>query len=339
MPVGDLRLELAGEGSAGDEDDEAEKADGDGEDELHLPVDFTMRLDGFEERSVTQRLLYTFRQVDGEVVLVDDRDAEGDRRTGWLPDPWDVAHVVVRESGPILGLFDEKTEPYASAVMNDLRASRRTVLAAVPDWSGKVVAYDISDLTALEERTPMDVRETGGVAYPVPVRPGSRTVAAHRFVVNPDVAHDGLQREFLLRHELTHVALASRDDHSPRWLSEGAAEYVSRSQYPVEQQRLMAAYVLAYLGDPAPVLAEGLDFYARADASYGLAAAMCTYLVATRGAQVLWDLMDAFTAARLRAAQDGPLTTAQVDAVLLRRVGLDQQGLARAAVAWAAAGV
>ncbi|KRF36519.1 hypothetical protein [Nocardioides sp. Soil805] len=335
MPVGDLRLELAGEGSAGDEDVED---DDDEEGELHLPVDFTMRLDGFEQRSVTQRLLYTFRQVDGEVVLVDDRDAEGDRRAGWLPDPWDVAHVVVRESGPILGLFDEETEPYATAVMSDLRASRRTVLAALPDWSGKVVAYDISDLTALEERTPMDVRETGGVAYPVPVRPGSRTVAAHRFVVNPAVAHDGLQREFLLRHELTHVALASRDDSSPRWLTEGAAEYVSRSHLPAEQQRLMAAYVLAYLGDPAPVLTDGLGFYADADASYALAAVMCTYLVATRGTQVLWDLMDAFTAARLRAGQAGPLTAPQVDAVLLRQVGLDQRGLALAAVAWAAAG-
>ena len=78
----------------------------------------------------------------------------------------------------------------------------------------------------------MDVGETGGVAYPVPVRPGSREVAAYRFVVNPDVAHNGLQREFLLRHELAHVALASRDDSSPRWLTEGAAEYVSRQPLP-----------------------------------------------------------------------------------------------------------
>lgn len=336
MPVGDLRLELADELPAGDEDaDDEDEGDEDEGDELDLPVDFTMRLAGFERRSVTQRLLYTFREVDGEVVLVDDRDAEGDRRAGWLPDPWDVAHVVVRENGPVLGFFDEETEPYATSVMDDLEASRATVLAALPDWSGKVVAYDISDLTALEERTPMDVRETGGVAYPVPVRPGSRRIAAHRFIVNPAVAHDGLQREFLLRHELTHIALADRDDHSPRWLVEGAAEYVSRSHYPAEQQRLMVAYVLAYLGDAAPVLADGMDFYAHPDASYGMAATVCTYLAATRGAQVLWDLMDAFTAQWRRAGQ---LTAAQVDAVLLREVGLDRRGLVRTAVSWAAAG-
>ncbi|WP_457208126.1 hypothetical protein [Nocardioides sp. P5_C9_2] len=328
MPVGDLRLELV------DDDPPARVEDG----ELRLPVDLTFRLDGFEQRSVTQRLLYTFRDDDGEAVLVDDRDAERDRRTGWLPDPWDVAHVVVRENGPILGFFDEETEPYANAVMKDLTASRRTVLAAVPDWSGRVVAYDISDLTALEERTPMDVAETGGVAYPVPARPGSSRVAAYRFVVNPDVVHNDLQREFLLRHELAHVALAGRDDQSPRWLVEGAAEYVSRSHYSVGQQRRMAAYVLAYLGASAPRLVDGAEFYADADASYGMAGAACTYLAATRGTRSLWNLMDAFTAERRRLGQAAPLSSRQVDAVLAREIGLDERSLARAAVAWATTG-
>ena len=168
-----------------------------------------------------------------------------------------------------------------------------------------MVAYDISDLTALEERTPMDVQETGGVAYAVPVRPGSSRIAAHRFVVNPAVAHNGLQREFLLRHELAHVALASRDDQSPRWLTEGAAEYVSRSHYSAAQQRRMAAYVLSFLDTSAPVLADGAEFYVDAEANYALAAAACTYLVATRGPQVLWRLMDAFTAEQ-STAPGGP---------------------------------
>lgn len=330
MPIGVLRLELA-EGGAAQHDAESG--------ELHLPVDFTIKLDGFEARSVTRRLQYTVRQADGEVVLADDRDAAGDRRTGWLPDPWDVAHLVVRESGPILGFFDEETEPYATAVMSDLRASQRTVLAAVPGWSGRVVAYDISDLTALEGRTPMDVQETGGVAYPVPVRPGSRRVAAHRFIVNPAVAHNGLQREFLLRHELTHVALAGRDDQSPRWLTEGAAEYVSRSHYPVAQQRRMAAYVLSFLDTSAPVLADGVEFYADAEANYALAAAVCTYLVATRGPEVLWDLMDAFTAERFdRPRRAEALSAAQIDAVLVREIGLDERELIGAALTWAITG-
>jgi hypothetical protein len=326
MPVADLRLEPVDKRAAG-----AEAEDG----ELQLPVDFTMRLDGFEQHSVTQRLLYTFRQVDGDVGLVNDRDAQRDRRAGWLPDPWDVGDVVVRESGSILAFFDEETAPYADAVMHDLKASQETVLAAVPEWSGQLVAYDISDLTGLEKRSPMRVWETGGVAYPVPVRPGSHEVAAYRFIVNPDVAHNSLRREFLLRHELAHVALATRDDASPLWLVEGAAEYVSRTQYSAEQQRSVAAYVVAYLGTSIPALANGAEFYANPDINYELAATACAYLAATRGRQTLWDLMDAFAAERPRLGQAEPLSAAQADAVLRREIGLDNQGLTRAAVAWA----
>jgi len=332
MPVGDLRLEPVDTRAA--RAARAEAKDG----ELQLPVDFTMRLDGFEQHSVTQRLLYTFREADGDVWLVNDRDAERDRRAGWLPDPWDVGDVVVRERGSILAFFDEETAPYADAVMQDLEASQQTVVAAVPDWSGQLVAYDISDLTGLEKRTPMRLWETGGVAYPVMVRPGSRQVAAVRFIVNPDVAHNSLRREFLLRHELAHVALGSRDDASPRWLVEGAAEYVSRTEYTAEQQRRMAAYVVAYLDTSTAVLVNGAEFYAYPDLNYLLAATACTYLAATRGRQSLWDLMDAFAAERPRLGQAEPLSATQIDAVLLREIGLDNRGLALAAVAWAIGG-
>ncbi len=320
MPIDQVRFEALDKPAADAE-----------EGELQLPVDFTMRLDGFEERSVTQRLLYTFRQVDGAVGLLDDRNDERDRRTGWLPDPWDVDDIVVRRSGTVLAFFDEETAPYADAVMKDLKASRTTVLAAIPDWSGQVVAYDISDFSGLEKRTPMQVWETGGVAYPVFVRPGSDEVAAVRFIVNPDVVHNSLNREFLLPHELTHVALGSRDDASPRWLTEGAAEYVSRTQYSLTEQRRMGGFAVDYLGITDPVLVNGTDFYADPHVSYEVAAIACTYLAATRGPQSLWSLMDAFTAA-------GPgLSAAQVDEVLRREIGADSATLASDAVAWAAA--
>ena len=295
-----------------------------------------MRLDGFEQHSVTQRLLYTFRQVDGEVRLVNDRDAARDRRAGWLPDPWDIDDVVVRESGSILAFFDEETAPYADAVMTDLKASQETVLAAVPEWSGQLVAYDISDLTGIEERSPMRVWETGGVAYPVPVRPGSRKIAAYRFIVNPDVAHNSLQREFLLRHELAHVALASRDDASPRWLAEGSAEYVSRT--PVPRRRSSGAWrptTCPPSAPPHPPWPTARSSTPTRDANYALAAAACTYLAATRGSAEPVGPDGCLRRRTRPAGQAGPLSAAQVDAVLLREVGLDNPGLARAAVAWA----
>ncbi|PUA80890.1 hypothetical protein C7S10_10815 [Nocardioides currus] len=322
MPVTDLALAPAGDPEA--------RTDGD----VELPVDFTMRLDGFERRSVTQRLTYTVRQGDdGGAVLVADRDADRDKKAGWLPDPWDVTAVEVRESGSILALFDEETSPYADAVMEDLEASQRTVLAAVPGWSGQLVAYDISDLTALEERTPMELWETGGVAYPVPVRESSSKVAAYRFIVNPEVVHNGLQRDSLLRHELTHVALAERDDASPRWLVEGAAEYVSRSEQTVEEQRALAAYIARYVGITDPVLVDDpAAFYSSPDVNYEMAAIACSFLADTRGPEVLWALMDDFTADR---SQPGALSSARVDEVVRREVGLDTDQLAQLALAWA----
>ncbi|MBA2699306.1 MAG: hypothetical protein H0U61_11140, partial [Nocardioidaceae bacterium] len=156
MPISHLSLTVVDE----DHPDDKEASP------LRVPVDFTMRLAGFEDTSVTQRLVYTFtRGVDG-LVLAADRDARADERGDWLPEPWDITQVVVRHSDAMLVFFDEDTSPYADAVMKDLEASRRSVMAALPDWSGKLVAYDISDLSNIEKRSPMSLAETGGVAYP-----------------------------------------------------------------------------------------------------------------------------------------------------------------------------
>ncbi len=327
MPMSDLSLEVS--------DADLPKAGKGQESRLRLPVDFTMRLDGYEDSSVTQRLVYTFTNTAAGLVLAADHDARTDRRAEWVPDPWDVSHLVVRQSDSVLALFDEDTSLYADAVMKDLEASRRTVMTAFPEWSGRFVAYDISDVTNIEERSPMSVSDTGGLAYPVYTRPGSDRVAAYRFVVNPDVAHDTMQRGFLLRHELAHVALASRDDHSPRWLVEGGAEYVARSDYSPELQRQIAAFGLSGLGSQLPRLANGGDFYTNAELNYASAAAACTYLVATRGPDVLWDLMDAFNGDQRLHGSDSGLSAEAADAVLVREIGLDNAGLTVATLRWA----
>lgn len=328
LPLGGVSLEVSEATLPGSTRDEDSR--------LRLPVDFTMRLEGFEDRSVTQRLVYTFTNAPDGLVLAADRDARTDKRAEWLPDPWDITHVVVRQSDSILAIFDEDTAHYADAVMKDLEASRRAVMAAIPAWTGRLVAYDITDLTNIAERSPMQVSETGGVAYPVLVRPGSDRVAAYRFVVNPDVAHNALSREFLLRHELTHVALGPRDDHSPRWLVEGAAGHVERSHYTSAQQRAMAAYVLSGLGAQVPALANGSDFYTNnPDVNYTIAAAACSYLVETRGPDVLWDLMDAFTEAARRAGPESGLSARAADELMVREIGLDNAGLTLAAFRWA----
>lgn len=325
MPISHLSLKVVDEDHPDDEETSP----------LRVPVDFTMRLAGFEDTSVTQRLVYTFTRGADGLVLAADRDARADERGDWLPEPWDITQVVVRHSDSMLVFFDEDTSPYADAVMKDLEASRLSVMAALPDWSGKLVAYDISDLSNIEKRSPMSLAETGGVAYPIYARPGSSRVAAYRFVVNPEVAHNGLQREFLLRHELTHIALGVRDDQSPVWLVEGAAGYVERSALAPEQQRYLAAYSLAGLGSTVPALGNGSDFYRNAEVQYALAAAACSYLVSTRGPDVLWRLMDAFT--EESGALGAGMSAEAADDLLVREIGLDNAELTQAALRWVAA--
>jgi len=89
-------------------------------------------------------------------------------------------------------------------------------------------------------------------------------------------------------------------------------------------------------GSEVPSLADGSDFYADPELSYGFAAAACTYLVATRGPDVLWDLMDAFAEEQQRAGSGAGLTTQAADALLVREIGLDNAGLTIAALRWSA---
>lgn len=323
LPLTDVSLEL------GDEDDMSRVH---GEGALQLPVDVTMRLDGFDRRPVTQPQVYTFNRVDGEVVLSNDRNIQSDAQHDWLPAPWDITRIEVRRSGPVLGIFDEDTVPYADTVMTDLVAAREEIRDFIPTWSGRFVAYDITDLQAMAEMSQMETWDTGGVAFPVLERPGSRRVASYRFMVNPDVADSPLQRGFLFRHELVHVALGGIDAHSPTWLREGIAEYVSRSPLPAETRRRISATTLAGIDPATAALASGVDFYrSNPTLNYELANLVCDHLATTRGPQVLFDLMAGFAEAR-------PETAADAEVVVRRELGTGTRGLLQAALAWGGVG-
>jgi hypothetical protein len=322
LPVTDLSLTLG---------DEGDMSRVHGEGALQLPVELTMRLDGFDRHPVTQPLVYTFNRDGDEAVLADDRNLQNDAAHGWLPAPWDITRIEVRREGPVLGIFDEDTVAYADTVMADLAEARALVRAAVPGWSGRFVAYDIEDLQALEQMSHMRTWQTGGVAFPVPVRPGSSRIASFRFMVNPDVAESYWQRPFLFRHELVHVALGGSDAASPVWLREGIAEQVSRSVLPVHVRRRTSAIALSR-ASPGLRLEPGVDFYRRVPAlHYELAAVACDFLATTRGREVLWELRDAFAA-------EPPSSAAQVSAVVRRVTGLGTAELAARARAWALLG-
>ncbi len=314
LPATDFALELGDEGVM-------TRVSGDGD--LQLPVDFTMRLEGFDQRAATQPLIYTFVGDEDEVLLTSDRNVQSDAYTGWRPAPWDVTDIVVEQTDEVLGIFDEETAGSADVVVEAAGAALEHVDALVPDWAGRVTVYTISDLDALDAMSLMDVSRTAGVAFPVPVHPGRRAVAAYRIVLNPASTQDAFSRRVLLRHELTHVALGEADDHSPQWLVEGAATYVAGSSQPVAERKRRRARDLGDARDPQ--LRDGRDFYqVEPAASYTLAGIVCDYLATTRGPDTLWELMAAFRARK----------RADTDQVLEREVGVDADQLTTDALAW-----
>lgn len=319
LPVSDVSYEL------GDEDVMTRVA---GAGDLQLPVDFTMRLRGFDRRPVTRRMVWTFVRDGDAVRLADDRNVQIEAMTGWTPAPWDVVHIEVRRAGGILAVFDEDTVAHADYVMSDLADATAVVRQHVPAWNGKYVAYGASDDTAMDEMSAMAVDDTAGVAFPVLSRPGG-PVAAYRFMVNPTVVGDVLARRRVFRHELVHVALGSSDDRSPTWLVEGAAEYVARSTLPLAARRLIAAQEL---GSVAPrTLEPARRFYTRDPGlNYGLAALVCDYLATTRGEAALWDLVRTFRTARFA-------TWPGSEDVVRRELGMSTRELSARALAWARA--
>lgn len=319
LPATDMSLELGDEGVM-------TRVHGEGD--LQLPVDFTMRLDGYDKHAVTQPLIYTFVGDEEEVLLASDRNLQNDALTGWLPAPWDVTAITVEESDGVLGVFDDETKDEAAELQDAIVAARDAIEPLVPPWSGRVVAYDISDVDAIDKMSSMSIDRTAGIAFPVMARPGGKKVAAHRFAVNP-VHTDGEEWQgILFRHELVHVALGSSDNGSPRWLSEGVADYVAYSAvYAVHQRRRGLAQ---QLGSMAPrSLPTGRDFYqGRSRLNYALAHLACDYLASTRGDDVLWDLMDSF---RRRGAP----FPADVEARVRAELGMSTKEIVADALAWA----
>ncbi len=319
LPLSDVSFELGDEDALADDFDDGE---------LRLPVEFTMRLRGFDSRPVTDEMVWTFVHEDDDVLLTGDRDERVDLVNGWIPAPWDLAHIEVRRSGGILAVFDEDTSAHATYAMSDLADATAAVRRHFPDWSGRYVAYGTSDTTAIAEMSGMTVAQTAGVAFPVLARPDG-PVAAYRFAVNPTVVGDVLARGLVFRHELAHVALGATDDRSPVWLMEGAAEYVARSTIPVAERRRIAAYQLG--GTSARTLEPTRTFYTGdPTSSYNLAAVVCDYIATTRGETALWDLVRTFRTARF-------FSWAQTEDVVRRELGLSTKELSAQALAWARA--
>ncbi|MGH8826520.1 MAG: MMPL family transporter [Jiangellaceae bacterium] len=141
-------------------------------------------------------------------------------------------------------IFDPRSVDAADEILSTVEEGIGNVSEELPlSWSRRVVVYALSDirvLAGLDDLPGGDPERLDGVAFPVRASPGSRELAGHRFMLHPRmIDRDGAARDRLIRHELTHVAIARRDDHVPTWLSEGIAEYIS-VQAIAPQERMIS---------------------------------------------------------------------------------------------------
>lgn len=272
-------------------------------------VETSLRLEGYDDTAVTSQGRYRFRGAAGRpgrfvLTAAEERD----------PQPWDLGPIDVREGAGVLGIFDAGSIGAAPELVGSVEDGLSAVAAQVPyEWSRSVVLYALADPTFLDglEGVPgADPEDLDAVAFPV----GEST----RFALNPRMlVQPGRERDRLVRHELTHVAVGIHDDAVPVWLSEGLAEYVAVRPLAPQDRRIPEAAVRAAEAGVSELPDDDTFNDRDSDAHYGLAWWAVEWLADTYGDDAPWTLLDAM-------AQPG----ADPDAVLRDRFGTSTEELA-----------
>lgn len=230
------------------------------------------------------------------------------------PQPWDLGPVEVREGAGVLGVFDAGSVDASPALLDSVESGIASVTATVPyDWSGSVVVYALSDpefLLGLDDVPGDDPGDLDAVAFPV----GDST----RVALNPRMLDQaGRERDRLVRHELTHVAVGVHDDAAPVWLSEGLAEYVAVRPLAPEDRRIPEVALRA-AEEGVTDLPDDESFNGDdSEVHYGLAWWAVEYVADAYGESAPWQLLDAM-------AEPG----ADPDVVLREQLGLTAAELA-----------
>lgn len=292
-------------------------------------VTVIMQLDGYDAVPVRTPALFTFARVDGDWEVTSDHDATYDGAHDVDLQPWERTRIQAENQGGVLGIFDDRSVDDAYQVM---RAVQRGIAAIAPRiplaWSHHVVVYALSDvaqMASLDELPGGDPERLEGVAFSVPAGGGNSGLASVRFMLNPRMLqHDDPRRDRLIRHELTHVAIADRDDRVPIWLAEGIAEWVSVRDEP-RDQRVISRDAVEMAQAGLSGLPGDTDFNgARASANYGIAWWACEAIADRFGPERLWALL-------AEMGKGDGTTAADQDAVLQRVIHMTGAQLAAAA--------
>lgn len=273
-------------------------------DDYWVVVQEHLRLEGYDAVPVVTVDRYRFRpgpKRQDRMFLTSVSDPGWEAAHDVRPQPWDLGPVQVRSGAGVLGIFDDASLPASTRLLRSVERGIEKVATAVPyEWSRTVVVYALSDpayLAVIPDVPGGDPDDLDGVAFPVPAAPGEETLAATRFALHPDMLdRPGPARDRLVRHELTHVALGTRDDGAPVWLSEGLAEYVSALPMAPADRRVPAAAVRAaeagFTDLPEDEAFNDPDDDAATEAHYALSWWACEYVARSLGDAVLWSLLD-----------------------------------------------
>jgi hypothetical protein len=265
-------------------------------DDYWVAVDVTMQLDGFDPEPVVSRDRFRFAVTDGGYVVSSTTDTKWERANDVRPQPWDMVPIQVRTRPGVLGVFDDGSVDAAEPILDSVAQGINDVSSVVPyGWSSSVVVYALSDtdfLKTLDDLPGGDPEHVDGVAFPV-TSGDDGDVVTTRFALNPSMLYrPGPERDRLIRHELTHVALGERDDRAPAWLAEGIAEWVSVQALPPELRRLPEEALGAAEAGVHRLPADDTFNDADSAAHYGVSWWACEYLVASFGTESLWRLLD-----------------------------------------------
>lgn len=292
-----------------------------------------VQLAGYDARpEVSTTGLVLAKQGDSYKVVAD-RTADGEFFPRYDPQPWDLDPVRVSTSGDhVLGVFDAGTAAQADRLLALVRSGIEDDQSALPFWwDGDVVVYSFSDddmLASFRSVPGGNIRDLGALTFPVYANLKRTSVAGMRILVLPGaLTADTAYLARLVRHELTHVALGTRDDGAPTWFIEGIAEYLGARPLTRAQRRIPAVAVQRAAGSVTSMPASDTFNGPDQDWHYALAWMACDYIAAHDGESRLWDLMDALHAAR------GGTRDSRQDAVLERVIGMDSHQLAAKAAA------
>lgn len=267
-------------------------------DEYWVNVSVSLQLAGFDPAPVVSTDRFRFAPAeDGRYVVSSVTDERWERTHDVDPQPWDLVPIQVRTRPGVLGIFDDESVAGAEPLLDSVEQGISDVAGQVPyHWSRSVVVYALSGsefLATLDDVPGGDTEHTDGVAFSLLTGEEGDGVTT-RVALNPSMLdRPGPERDRLIRHELTHVALGEHDDRAPLWLAEGIAEWVSVQPLAPELRRLPEEALSAAEAGLKRLPADQTFNDADSAAHYGISWWACEYLATSFGESSLWDLLEA----------------------------------------------